>query len=49
MYRNGRKAPGPKGLPFVGSALDAKQDPLRFFSKLSKDYGDLVGLYLVAK
>ena len=46
MYRNGRKAPGPKGLPFVGSALDAKQDPLRFFSKLSKDYGDLVGLFL---
>ena len=46
MDRNSSKAPGPKGLPFLGSALDAKRDPLRFFSKISKDYGDLVGLYL---
>jgi cytochrome P450 len=34
--------PGPRGLPFVGSAADVVRDPLGFFARISRKYGDVV-------
>ncbi len=34
--------PGPKGLPFIGSALPFQRDPLRFVRQLQREYGDMV-------
>ncbi|MEO3973655.1 cytochrome P450 [Streptomyces sp. CAU 1734] len=38
----GRRPPGPKGLPLLGSALDFRRDPLRTFVRAWRDHGDLV-------
>ena len=38
--------PGPKGLPFVGSALAFQRDPLHFVRQLQRDYGRLATAYL---
>lgn len=35
-------APGPKGLPVVGSALPALRDPLGFLTRAHAEYGDVV-------
>ena len=39
-------APGPKKIPILGNALDALRDPLGYFTKLSKDFGDVVAMNL---
>jgi cytochrome P450 len=36
------KAPGPRGLPFLGSLFPALRDPLAFFSKSRASFGDVV-------
>jgi cytochrome P450 len=33
--------PGPKGLPFFGSALAFQRDPLRFVRRLQREYGSM--------
>lgn len=38
--------PGPKGLPFFGSALSFQRDPLSFIRKLQRDYGRMATVYL---
>ena len=34
--------PGPKGLPYLGLALEVRRDPLRVLTRVAHDYGDLV-------
>ncbi len=36
-----RIAPGPKGLPLMGSALDFTRNPIQMFQNMQKEYGDL--------
>src|SRR5437773_2482555 len=36
-----KRAPGPKGLPFIGSTLDYIRDPLGFLVNISRKYGDI--------
>ncbi|MEU9131093.1 cytochrome P450 [Kitasatospora sp. NPDC048540] len=36
------RAPGPPGLPLLGSMLDLKQDPLRAYLDARRDHGDVV-------
>lgn len=37
-----QKAPGPKGLPFLGSVYEIRKNPLDFFVNAQKKYGDVV-------
>ena len=37
-------APGPKKVPILGNAINALRDPLGYFTKLSKEFGDVVGM-----
>lgn len=39
--------PGPKGLPFVGVALQFRANPLRFLQHIVTEYGDVVQLPLL--
>jgi cytochrome P450 len=41
-------APGPKGLPFLGSLPDLGRDVLGFFTQCARQYGDVVGFRLAA-
>src|SRR5215470_9965237 len=34
-----RDAPGPRGLPIIGSFFEMRDDPLAFFEQCAKDYG----------
>ena len=36
------RPPGPKGAPFVGSLLEMRRDPLGFFTRIAREYGDVV-------
>ncbi len=40
-------APGPKGLPVLGSIPEVRSDPLAFFSRVAREYGDVVRLNLI--
>src|SRR5262245_41514178 len=40
--RSRLRAPGPRGLPFFGSAVPAWRDPPRFFLESRARYGDVV-------
>ena len=33
---------GPRGIPFLGNAVALKADPLRFLTRISREYGDVV-------
>ncbi len=37
--------PGPKGLPFFGSALAFQSDPLHFVRRLQREYGSIATVY----
>jgi cytochrome P450 len=37
-----RTPPGPKGLPFLGIALELRKDPLSMLRRLAREYGDIV-------
>lgn len=39
-----RKAPGPRGLPLVGSLLDAWANPLELMARSAREHGDVVRL-----
>jgi cytochrome P450 len=43
-----RSAPGPKGLPFLGSLPDLGRDVLGFFTQCARHYGDVVSFRLAA-
>ncbi|MEZ0167468.1 cytochrome P450 [Microvirga sp. TS319] len=43
-----RKAPGPKGLPLLGSLPDLGRDVLGFFTQCARQYGDVVSFRLAA-
>jgi len=34
--------PGPRGLPYLGNALEVRRDPLGFLQELQRTYGDIV-------
>jgi cytochrome P450 len=36
------RAPGPRGLPFLGSTLPMLGDPLEFLTRISREHGDVV-------
>jgi len=36
--------PGPKGLPFVGVALELRRDPLALLRRVAREYGDIVSI-----
>ena len=36
--------PGPRGVPFVGNALQFRRDPLGFLTRAARDHGDIVRL-----
>ncbi|MCH7631453.1 MAG: cytochrome P450, partial [Proteobacteria bacterium] len=36
------KRAGPRGLPLVGSLFQMRKDPLKFFTGISREYGDVV-------
>jgi len=44
-----KRPPGPDGLPFIGSLLRARRDPLRFARDVTRAYGDIayfrIGIY----
>ena len=40
--QGGLRAPGPRGLPFLGSVFPAWRDPLGFFTESHARYGDVV-------
>ena len=40
--KKSKRPPGPGGLPFLGSMLKAKENPLRFSLDLVGEYGDIV-------
>jgi cytochrome P450 len=42
----GNPPPGPRGLPFLGSALDFRRDPLGFFTAVARDWGDVAAFRL---
>jgi cytochrome P450 len=43
MSANGKNVPpGPKGLPFLGLALQVRADPLGVLSRMAHEYGDIV-------
>ena len=45
MMINGPKIPpGPKGLPFLGLALEVRKDPLGTLRRAAQQYGDVVSL-----
>ena len=37
-----RSTPGPRGIPFLGNAVELKADPLAFLTRISRVYGDVV-------
>ncbi|KIJ43395.1 hypothetical protein M422DRAFT_169954 [Sphaerobolus stellatus SS14] len=39
---DGRRLPGPTGLPFIGNALDIKEEPWLLFESWRKRYGNIV-------
>src|SRR5436853_3325084 len=41
-----RVPPGPKGLPLIGVSFKFARDPLRMFSGVARQYGDIVKLPL---
>src|SRR5689334_3914332 len=41
-----RTAPGPKGLPFLGSLLDLRRDPIHFLTQARQEFGDVIRLRL---
>ena len=43
-----RRAPGPKGLPLLGSLPDLGRDVLGFFTQCARQYGDVVSFRLAA-
>ncbi|QRM29144.1 cytochrome P450 [Microvirga sp. VF16] len=43
-----RRAPGPKGLPFLGNLPDLGRDVLGFFTQCARQYGDIVSFRLAA-
>jgi cytochrome P450 len=43
-----RSAPGPKGLPFLGSLPDLGRDVLGFFTQCAHQYGDIASFRLAA-
>src|SRR5579864_4018087 len=43
MNTNGNRVPpGPKGVPFLGMALDLRRDPLEGMRRMAREYGDIV-------
>src|SRR5438876_2635421 len=38
--------PGPRGLPYIGSMLSFRQDPLGFFQQLQRTYGNMATVYI---
>jgi len=41
--------PGPHGLPLVGNTLEFSHDPLAFYTRLQRDYGDIVSFSQLGK
>src|SRR5258706_12299048 len=41
-----RRPPGPRGLPFIGSARSFARDPLAFLTGAAERYGDIVNFRL---
>ena len=41
-----KSPPGPKGLPWLGNLPEIARDPLGFFSRCSREYGDVVNIPL---
>ncbi len=41
--------PGPHGLPLVGSTLEFGHDPLAFYTRLQREYGDVVSFSQLGK
>ncbi|MDP6708313.1 MAG: cytochrome P450 [Alphaproteobacteria bacterium] len=37
---------GPKGLPLIGNLRDIRKDPLGYFTRVARDYGDVVPIRL---
>lgn len=46
VTQEGQLAPGPDGPPLIGNLLEARQDPLAFTVKLSREYGDIARFHL---
>ncbi len=42
MTRMKSIAPGPRGIPLLGNALEMARDPLTFLTRISRTYGDVV-------
>jgi len=38
------RAPGPRGVPLLGSLLELRRDPLSFMTQVAREYGDVVRL-----
>ena len=38
------RAPGPRGVPFLGSLFELRRDPLSFMTRVAREYGDVVHL-----
>lgn len=47
--KDARRAAGPRGAPFIGVIPQVRRDPLGFFLKASRDYGDVVEFTLAGK
>lgn len=41
MVIGNRVPPGPKGLPFLGLALQVRRDPLRVLTRVAREYGEI--------
>ena len=39
-----RRAPGPRGVPLLGSLFELRRDPLSFMTRVAREYGDVVRL-----